>query len=184
MPKLIPYNGHFPSVHESVFLCEGVIIVGDVVIDRDSSVWFNSVVRGDVCSIRIGARTNIQDNSTLHVTHETGPLYIGNDVTIGHRAMLHACTIHDFALIGMGAVLLDGCVVESYSMVAAGAVVRPNFVVPSGMLVAGVPAKVIRPLTESERAQIGESAQNYLRYVQAYRRSNISFEIAKPFSLT
>jgi len=178
MPKLIPYNGYFPIVDESVFLCEGVVIVGNVVIGRDSSVWFNSVVRGDVCAIRIGERTNIQDNSTLHVTHDTGPLYIGNDVTIGHHAVLHACTVHDFALIGMGAVLLDGCIVESYSMVAAGAVVRPNFVVPSGMLVAGVPARVVRPLTDEERQQLLESPKNYLRYVQTYRQSNVSFPIS------
>ncbi len=181
MPKLIPYNGHFPVIDDSVFLCEGVVVIGDVVIGRDSSVWFNSVIRGDVCFIRIGERTNVQDNSTLHVTHDTGPLHIGNDVTIGHHATLHACTVHDYALIGMGAVLLDGCVVESHSMVAAGAVVRPNFVVPSGMLVAGVPAKVVRPLTDAERQQLLESPKNYLRYVQTYRQSNVSFPISSPF---
>lgn len=184
MPKLIPYNGYFPTIHESVFLCEGVIIVGDVVIGQDSSIWFNSVIRGDVCSIRIGERTNIQDNSTLHVTHDTGPLHIGNDVTIGHGATLHACTIHDSALIGMGAVLLDDCVVESNSMVAAGAVVRPGFVVPSGMLVAGVPAKVVRALTAEEHRQILESPKNYLRYVQTYRQSHVSFQVSTPFSVS
>jgi len=163
MPKLIPYNGHFPVIDDSVFLCEGVVVIGDVVIGRDSSVWFNSVIRGDVCFIRIGERTNVQDNSTLHVTHDTGPLHIGNDVTIGHHATLHACTVHDYALIGMGAVLLDGCVVEPYSMVAAGAVVRPNF------------------LTDAERQQLLESPKNYLRYVQTYRQSNVSFPISSPF---
>ncbi|KER10184.1 MAG: acetyltransferase [[Candidatus Thermochlorobacteriaceae] bacterium GBChlB] len=174
MPTLLPYKGKFPALHESVFVCDGAVIVGDVEVGELSSIWFNAVVRGDVCPIRIGKRTNVQDNATLHVTHDTGPLTIEDDVTIGHNAVLHACTVRSFVLIGMGAILLDKCVVEPYSLVAAGAVVKSGFVVPSGMLVAGVPAKVIRPLTPEERQTVNTSPQNYINYVRAYRAEEAS----------
>lgn len=169
MAKVLPYKGIWPEIDESVFLCEGAVVVGDVKIGKDSSIWFNAVVRGDVCPIKIGERTNVQDNATLHVTHDTGPLTIGNNVTIGHNAVLHACTVKDYVLIGMGAILLDDCVIEPYSLIAAGALVRQGFVVPSGSLVAGVPAKVVRSLTEAERENITQSPQNYVNYVKAYR---------------
>ena len=170
MNKIIPYIGKKPQIHESVFIAEGARVIGDVLICEDSSVWFNAVIRGDVCSIRIGKRTNVQDNVTLHVTHDTGPLNIGANVTIGHGAVLHACTVEDNVLIGMGAVLLDNCVAEPWSVIAAGSLVRQGFLVPSGMMVAGVPARVIRPITENERANIAESAENYMRYVAGYRQ--------------
>lgn len=169
MPTILPYRGVWPRLHESVFVADGARIIGDVEIGADSSVWFNAVVRGDVCPIRIGERTNVQDNVTLHVTHDTGPLIIGSRVTIGHNAVLHACTVKDGALIGMGAVLLDGCVIEERVLVAAGTVVRPGFVAPSGMLVAGIPAAVKRPLTEDELRNLDESPDNYMRYVATYR---------------
>ncbi|MEC9486545.1 MAG: gamma carbonic anhydrase family protein [Prosthecochloris sp.] len=169
MATLLSYKGMEPQLHPSVFLADGARIVGDVHIGEDSSVWFNTVIRGDVCPIRIGARTSVQDNATLHVTHDTGPLSIGSDVTIGHGAVLHACTVQDHVLLGMGAVLLDDCVIEPYSIVAAGALVRQGFTVPSGMLVAGVPAKVMRPLTDEERETVKSSPGNYVRYVAAYR---------------
>jgi len=169
MEKIIPYFGKCPKIHESVFLADGAYIIGDVLICENASVWFNAVIRGDVCPIRIGERTNVQDNVTLHVTHDTGPLNIGANVTIGHGAVAHACTVEDNVLIGMGAVLLDNCVVEPWSVVAAGALVRQGFRVPSGMMVAGVPAKVMRPVTAEERANIAESAENYIRYVTGYR---------------
>lgn len=169
MPTILPYRGVWPRLHESVFVADGARIIGDVEIGVDSSVWFNAVVRGDVCPIRIGERTNVQDNVTLHVTHDTGPLSIGSRVTVGHNAVLHACTVRDETLIGMGAVLLDGCVIEERVLVAAGTVVRPGFVAPSGMLVAGIPAAVKRPLTEDELRNVLESPDNYARYVAAYR---------------
>lgn len=169
MGKVMPYKGMWPKLHESVFLTEGAFVIGDVEMGADSSVWFNAVVRGDVCPIRIGEKTNVQDNVTLHVTHDTGPLTIGNCVTIGHGAVLHACTVGDHVLIGMGAVLLDDCIVEPWSVVAAGSLVRQGFTVPSGMLVAGVPAKVMRPITDAERQNIAESPENYIRYVAHYR---------------
>lgn len=169
MKKIMSYRGVFPQIHESVFLAEGSLVIGDVQIGANSSVWFNAVVRGDVCPIRIGEKTSVQDNVTLHVTHDTGPLTIGSNVTIGHGAVLHACTVEDNVLIGMGAILLDHCVIEPWSVVAAGAVVRQGFRVPSGMLVAGVPAKVMRPVTESERARIAQSPENYVRYAANYR---------------
>jgi carbonic anhydrase/acetyltransferase-like protein (isoleucine patch superfamily) len=169
MHTILPYRGKTPKIHETVFLAGGAYVIGDVIIGADSSIWFNTVVRGDVCPIRIGERTSIQDNATLHVTHDTGPLEIGSHVTIGHGAILHACTVQDNALIGMGSTLLDGCVVESWAIVAAGSVVRQGFRVPSGMLVAGVPARVMRPITERERETIIESPANYVRYVAHYR---------------
>lgn len=176
MSKILPYRGMYPQIHPSVFLAGGAFVIGDVKIGSDSSVWFNAVVRGDVCPIRIGEKTNVQDNVTLHVTHDTGPLNIGNNVTIGHGAVIHACTVHDHVLIGMGAILLDHCIIEPWAMVAAGSLVKQGFCVPSGMLVAGVPAKIVRPLTDKERANILESAENYQRYVVHHRESLIAMK--------
>jgi gamma-carbonic anhydrase len=168
MSKIISYRGMSPAIHESVFLADGSVVIGDVQIGAHCSIWFNAVVRGDVCPIRIGEKTNVQDNSTLHVTHDTGPLTIGSNVTIGHGALVHACTVQDNALIGMGAILLDHCVIESWAFVAAGSLVKQGFIAPSGMLIAGVPAKIVRPLTDKERKNIAESAENYMRYVANY----------------
>ena len=170
MATILPFRDVWPELHESVFLAEGARVIGDTKVGADSSIWFNAVVRGDVCPIRIGQRTNVQDNCTLHVTHDTGPLNIGNRVTIGHGAVLHACTVQDNVLIGMGAVLLDHCQIESHVLVAAGSLVRQGFKAPSGMLIAGVPAQVKRPLTEAEIRNIDESPDNYARYVAAYRQ--------------
>ncbi len=169
MSSVLPFRGVTPKLHESVFLAEGARIIGDVEIGEESSVWFNAVVRGDVNFVRIGNRTNVQDNCVLHVTHERHPLVIGSSVTIGHNAVVHGATVQDFCLIGMGAVILDGAVVGPYALVAAGAVVAEGFVVPEGALVAGVPAWVRRNLTSSERTMLEHSALNYIRYVAQYR---------------
>ena len=164
--KLFPYQDLFPCLDESVFLAAGVKIVGDVQIGKDSSVWYNTVIRGDVHYVKIGEMTNVQDNSMLHVTNGKYPLNIGNKVTIGHAVKLHGCTLKDLCLVGIGAIILDGAVVEEKSMVAAGAVVKPNFVVPTGKLVAGIPAKVIRDLTDEEMKEFEESAKRYKKYTE------------------
>ncbi|MGH7885149.1 MAG: gamma carbonic anhydrase family protein [Thermodesulfobacteriota bacterium] len=161
-------NGLKPNIHPTVFVARQAIVVGDVNIDEDSSVWFNSVVRGDVNYIRIGKRTNIQDNSVLHVTTDTHPLLIGDDVTAGHGVILHGCTINSNTLIGMGSIVLDGAVIESNSIVGAGSVVPPGFRVPSGSLVMGVPAKIKRELSEKEIKDIKKSAMNYVQNARNY----------------
>jgi gamma-carbonic anhydrase len=169
MRKVMTYRGMHPELHDTVFIAEGAYVIGDVKIGANSSIWFNAVVRGDVCPITIGEKTSVQDNATLHVTHDTGPLEIGSSVTIGHGAVLHACRVQDHVLIGMGATLLDHCVIEPWSIVAAGSLVKQGFRVPSGMLVGGVPAKVLRPITDEERENIAASPENYVRYVAHYR---------------
>jgi carbonic anhydrase/acetyltransferase-like protein (isoleucine patch superfamily) len=166
---ILPYNGIYPKIDESVLICEGVQIIGDVEIGKESSIWFNTVIRGDVNYIRIGERTNVQDLSMLHVTYKKYPLIIGNDVTIGHSVTLHGCTVKDFVLIGMGAILLDNCVINSNSLIAAGALVKEKFIVPEGVLVAGVPGKIVRDLTLQEIEKVKRGAKNYLMYVETYR---------------
>lgn len=165
------FGGIRPVLGEGVFIVESAQIIGDVRIGRDSSIWFNAVVRGDVNYIRIGERTNIQDGGLLHVRHGTSPLLIGSDVTLGHGVIAHGCTIRDHCLIGMGAIILDNAEINSYTLVAAGAVVRNNTIVPEGVLMAGVPAKVIRDLTTSERTMIEESAVHYVGYAKLYQGS-------------
>lgn len=164
---IISYAGRSPTIHPSAFIAEGVQLIGDVRLAKDSSVWYNSVLRGDINLVEVGERTNIQDCSVLHVTNEF-PCRIGSDVTVGHRAIVHGCSIGDSCLIGMGSVILDNAKVGSHSLVAAGAVVLQNFVVPEGMLVAGVPAKIIRPLTDNEKEQIKKSALHYVEYARGY----------------
>lgn len=164
--KIIKYLELIPEIDDSVFLAPGVKIIGDVKIGAGSSIWYNTVVRGDVNYITIGKNTNVQDLSMLHVTAEIFPLVIGDEVTIGHSVTLHGCVLQDRTFIGMGATILDGAIIESDSMVAAGAVVRQNFTVPSGKLVAGVPAKVIRDLTDQEIKNIPESAERYKKYTE------------------
>ncbi len=166
---LHPFKEHFPSVAESAFLVDSAQVIGAVTIGEQSSLWFNVVVRGDVNQIRIGARTNIQDGSVVHVTHKTHPTYIGDDVTVGHNVTLHGCQIGDRCLIGMGAVVMDGVVIEDDVMVAAGALVVPGTRVPSRSLFTGAPAKFKRMLSDDEVTGLKQSALNYLGYVEDYR---------------
>lgn len=163
------YKGVSPKIDESVFIAEGSHIIGDVEIGKNSSVWFNCVVRGDVNYIRIGEFTNIQDGSILHVNHIDYFLKVGSYVTAGHNCILHGCVIEDNVLIGMGAILLDNCKIGENSLIAAGTVVKENFVVPSGVLVAGVPGKIIRDLTPKEIEDIKMSALNYSEYAKDYK---------------
>jgi carbonic anhydrase/acetyltransferase-like protein (isoleucine patch superfamily) len=161
---LRPFRSVFPTVHESAFVDQSAQVIGDVHIGAESSVWMNVVVRGDVHYIRIGARTNIQDGTIVHVMRDTHPTVIGDDVTIGHGAVVHGCTIEDRCLVGMGAILLNGCRVGTGSIVAAGALVTENTIVPPGSMVMGSPAKVRRTLTPEEDASIKWYADNYVRY--------------------
>lgn len=169
--KLYPYENLFPKVHSSVFLADGVRIVGDVEIGEYSSVWYNTVIRGDVNYVKIGNMTNVQDCSMLHVTNGKYPLNIGDKVTIGHSVKLHGCTLQNLCLIGIGSIVLDGAIVEENSMVAAGAVVKPGFIVPSGKLVAGVPAKIVRDLTKEEIEDLEASAFRYKKYSEITLKS-------------
>lgn len=163
------HKTNFPKFGENCYIEDSAQIIGDVTMGDDCSVWFNAVIRGDVNKITIGNKTNIQDGAVLHVTHKKHALSLGNGVTVGHGAILHGSTIGDFCLIGLGAKTLDGAVVEPYSMVAAGALVRQGFTVPSKKLVAGVPAKIIRDLTDEELAFLEQSAQNYIEYMKDYK---------------
>ena len=162
------YKGVTPAIADTAFIEDTAVIVGDVVIEADSSVWFHSVVRGDVNYIRIGRRTNVQDLSLLHVTHDTYPLIVGDDVTVGHHVVLHGCTIQNRVLVGMGAVLMDGVVVGDDCIIGAGALVTEHTKIPPGSLVTGSPARVKRPLREAELAWLKESAQNYVHYARDY----------------
>ena len=161
---LRPYRSVYPTVHPSAFVDQSAQVIGDVHLGPESSVWMNVVVRGVVNAIRIGARTNIQDLTLVHVMRDTHPAVIGDDVTVGHGAVVHGCTVEDRCLIGMGAILLNGCRIGAGSIVAAGALVPEGFVVPPGSMVMGVPGKVRRPLTREEDASISWYADNYVRY--------------------
>lgn len=163
------FKGIRPQIGNGAFLVDSAEVIGDVVIGSQSSLWFNVVVRGDVNFIRIGDRTNIQDGSVVHVTHEQHPTWIGDDVTIGHNVTLHGCRIGNRCLIGMGAIVMDGAIVSDDAMVAAGALVTPGTEIPSGTLYAGSPARFKRHLSSAEIAGLKKSAENYLRYVEAYR---------------
>ncbi|MCY7361371.1 MAG: gamma carbonic anhydrase family protein [Ignavibacteria bacterium] len=169
---ILPYKNKFPIINESVFIAEGAIVIGDVTLAKDVSVWFNAVIRGDVHYIRVGERTNIQDGSMLHVTNGKYFLEIGSDVTIGHNAVVHGCIVKDNVLIGMGAVILDRAIVNKNSIVAAGSLVKEGFEVPEGVMVAGVPAKIIRDVTDEEIKKISESAKSYAGYAKEYLKSN------------
>ena len=163
-----PYRGVLPTIASSAFIEDTAVIVGDVAIHPESSVWFNTVIRGDVHYIRIGHRTNIQDLSLLHVTHDLYPLVIGDDVTVGHHVVLHGCTIHDRVLIGMGSIVMDGATIEEDCIIGAGSLLTEGTVIPSRSLALGSPARVKRPLSEKELAWIKESANNYVRYARQY----------------
>jgi len=158
------FRSVFPSIDPTAYVDISAQIIGDVHLGAESSVWMNVVIRGDVNRIRIGARTNIQDLTLVHVMRETHPTVIGDEVTVGHSAVVHGCTIEGRCLIGMGAKLLNGCRIGSGSIVAAGALVPEGMVVPPGSMVMGIPAKVKRPLTEAEDASIKWYADNYVRY--------------------
>jgi len=162
------YEGKQPRLGARVFIADTAAVIGDVDLGDDCSIWYSAVVRGDVNSIRIGPRTNIQDNCTLHVTVRTHPVSIAEEVTIGHGVVAHGCTIERRALIGMGSRVLDGAVVGELALVGAGALVPEGMRVPPRTLVVGVPARVKRPLTDDEIARLEQSWQNYVGYKDRY----------------
>jgi gamma-carbonic anhydrase len=167
------FQGVTPTIASSAYIEETAVVIGDVWIGEHSSVWFHAVVRGDVNTIRIGHRTNIQDLCVVHVTHETHPTCLGDDVTVGHHVVLHGCTVKDRVLIGMGAIIMDGAVIGEDSIVGAGALITEQTIVPPRSLMVGVPAKVKRSITEKELAWIRQSAQNYVRYATQYLQGPI-----------
>ena len=158
------FKSVFPSIDPTAYVDTSAQIIGDVHVGPESSVWMNVVMRGDVNRIRIGARTNIQDLTLVHVMRDTHPTTVDDNVTIGHSAVIHGCTIEDRCLIGMGAILLNGCRIGTGSIVAAGALVPEGMVIPPGSMVMGMPAKVKRPLSADEDASIKWYADNYVRY--------------------
>ena len=158
---LIEYEGITPNIHSSVFVAPGARIIGDVTIGEESSVWFNCVLRGDLKPIRIGCRTNIQDGTVIHMDKEI-PCLIGDDVTVGHGAILHSCAIENEALIGMGAILLTGCKIGERAIVAAGTLVREGQEIPGGTIAMGVPAQVRREVTEAELERVRYGKDDYI----------------------
>lgn len=167
---IIPFKDKYPKIPASVFVAPGAMIIGDVEIGEKSSVWFNTVIRGDVHYIRIGSGTNLQDLSVLHVTRRDYPLRVGDHVTVGHRVILHGCTIGNFCLIGMGSVIMDGAVVEEGSFIGAGSLVSEGTVIPSGMLAFGHPAKPKRPLNDAEKAFLRQAPEGYIDDADHYLR--------------
>ena len=161
---LRPYRGRLPVVDPTAYVDASAQVIGHVEIGAESSVWMNVVVRGDVNTIRIGHRTNVQDGTIVHVMHDTHPTRLGDDVTIGHGAIVHGCTVGDRVLIGMGAILLNGATVGEDSIVAAGSLVPEGAVIPPRSLAMGSPARVRRSLTDAEVASILDYSRNYVRY--------------------
>jgi len=165
---LLVFQNKIPRIDSSAYIVESAAVIGDVVIGAESSIWFNAVIRGDVNYIRIGKRTNIQDGCVLHVAREKYPLTIGDEVTVGHNATLHACTIGSRCLIGMGATVMDGSTIGENCIVGAGSLVTPGTTIQPGSLVIGGPAKVKRKLTESEIRSIIDSANHYVNDIKTY----------------
>ena len=157
------------SIDKTVFIAEGARVIGDVQIARDSSVWYNAVIRADSNPVRIGERSNVQDNAVIHTSHNFG-VEIGDNVTIGHGAILHGCTIKNNVMIGMGAIILDGAVIEENSIIGAGALVAQGKVIPAGSLAFGNPHKLIRSLTEDEIKSISDNAASYVVKAENYKK--------------
>ncbi|MEO5335638.1 MAG: gamma carbonic anhydrase family protein [Magnetospirillum sp. WYHS-4] len=165
---IYPYNGVLPRIAPGAFVAPTAVVAGDVQVGTDSGIWFGCILRGDVNAIRIGERTNIQDGTIVHVSSRANPTYIGSDVTIGHGAIIHACMLEDGCFVGMGATVLDGAVVAVGAMVAAGALVPPGKVVTPGQLWAGMPAKPVRDLTESDRRTMAATVPHYVELARQY----------------
>jgi carbonic anhydrase/acetyltransferase-like protein (isoleucine patch superfamily) len=164
MPLILPVKGVYPTIGNDCFLAENSTIVGDVTIGKQCSVWFSAVIRGDVNFITIGDNTNIQDGAVIHCTYLKAPTIIGNNVSIGHNALVHGCVVNDHVLVGMGAIVMDHAVVEEFCIIAAGAIILENMRCESGFLYAGIPARKIKPLTEEQIALLKKLPENYKMY--------------------
>lgn len=169
MALILPYKGMMPKIHPSAFIAENAVIIGDVEIGANVGIWYGCVVRADVNSIKIGEGTNIQDGTIIHVNRKDGPTIIGKGITVGHMALLHACTLYDHSFVGMGAKVIDYTTIETHGMIAAGAVLSPRKTIKSGELWAGVPAKLLRKMTQEEIDYIKISEKNYIKLAQEYK---------------
>jgi carbonic anhydrase/acetyltransferase-like protein (isoleucine patch superfamily) len=169
MALLLPVKNVYPSIPDTCWIAPNATIVGDVTFGDNCSVWFNAVIRGDVHFIKIGDRTNIQDGAVIHCTYQKASTSIGNDVSIGHNALVHGCTLKDHVLVGMGAIVMDNVTVEEYCIIAAGSVVLENTICESGFLYAGTPAKKIKALTEDQIALLNKLPNNYIMYADWFK---------------
>ena len=175
MPVILPVKGVLPTIGENCFIAPNATIVGDVIMGNDCSVWFNAVLRGDVNSIRMGNKVNVQDGAVIHCTYQKTKAIIGNNVSIGHNAIVHGCVIEDNVLIGMGAIVMDNAHVGSNSIVAAGAVVLENTIIEAGCIYAGVPAKKVKNISEDLiSGEINRIANNYLMYSGWFKNPEIN----------
>jgi len=163
-------NGNTPIFGKNCFLAENAVVIGEVTMGDQCSIWYNAVIRGDVHYIKMGNKVNVQDGAVIHATYKVSPTNIGNNVSIGHNALVHGCTIHDNVLVGMGAIIMDDCVIESNSIIAAGAVVTKGTHVKSGSIYAGMPAKKIKDISEELiSGEIDRIANNYVKYSSWYK---------------
>jgi carbonic anhydrase/acetyltransferase-like protein (isoleucine patch superfamily) len=168
----IAFNGVVPIIAADAFIAPGAQVIGDVTIGAASSIWYNCVLRGDVQSIRIGERSNVQDGSVVHVTRKTHGTSIGNDCLVGHMAMIHGCTLMDHSFVGLGSIVMDGCVIEPDAMLAAGALLAPGRTIPSGQMWAGRPAKYVRDLSGEEIARNRAGAAGYVELARHHKTAN------------
>lgn len=170
MPVILHVDGTYPTFGDNTFIAPNATIVGDVVMGNDCSIWFNTVIRGDVNSIRMGNKVNVQDGAVVHCTYKKTKTIVGNNVSIGHNAIIHGCTIHDNVLIGMGAIIMDNVEIGSHTIIAAGAVVLEGTQIPEGTIWAGVPARRVKTIDQSQiHGEIDRIANNYIRYADWFR---------------
>lgn len=165
MPIIKPVKGIYPEIPEDCYIAENATVVGDVVMGHNCSIWFNAVVRGDVHFIKMGNKVNVQDGAVIHATYKKSPTTIGNNVSIGHNAIVHGCTIKDNVLVGMGSIIMDDCIIESNTIIAAGAVITAGTLVAEGSIYGGVPAKKIKDISKDLiSGEIDRIANNYVKY--------------------
>ncbi|NBV10630.1 MAG: gamma carbonic anhydrase family protein [Chitinophagia bacterium] len=180
MATILPVNGKEPQFGENCFIAPNATIVGEVNMGADCSIWFNAVIRGDVHYIKMGDQVNVQDGAIIHCTYQKHPTHIGSNVSIGHNAMVHGCTIHDNVLIGMGSIVMDACVVHSNAIIAAGAVVLEGTIVEAGSIYAGVPAKKVKMVSEDLiHGEINRISNNYVKYASWFSDYNDAPDAAK-----